>query len=71
MKKKLNINQLSYLKLIIDLSDEIGISIYEAKNIVDTAITAINPQVINYQKLKEEILNYLVLNFFSLICKLN
>ena len=70
MKKKLNINQLSYLKLIIDLSDEIGISIYEAKDIVDTAITLINPQTINYQKLKEEILNYLVLNFFSLICKL-
>ena len=70
MKKKLNINQLSYLKLIIDLSDEIGISIYEAKNIVDTAITVINPQIINYKKLKEEILNYLVLNFFSLICKL-
>ena len=70
MKKKLNINQLSYLKLILDLSDEIGISIYEAKNIVDTAITVINPQIINYKKLKEEILNYLVLNFFSLICKL-
>ena len=70
MKKKLNINQLSYLKLIIDLSDEIGVSIYEAKNIVDTAITAINPQIINYKKLKEEILNYLVLNFFSLISKL-
>ena len=70
MKKKLNINQLSYLKLIIDLSDEIGISIYEAKNIVDTAITLINPQIINYKKLKEGILNYLVLNFFSLICKL-
>ena len=70
MKKKLNINQLSYLKLILDLSDEIGISIYEAKNIVDTAITVINPQLINYKKLKEEILNYLVLNFFSLICKL-
>jgi len=70
MKKKLNINQLSYLKLILDLSDEIGISIYEAKNIVDTAITVINPQIINYKKLKEEILNYLVLNIFSLICKL-
>ena len=50
MKKKLNINQLSYLKLIIDLSDEIGISILEAKNIVDTAITLINPQIINYKK---------------------
>ena len=70
MKKKLNINQLAYLKLIIDLSDEIGISIYEAKNIVDIVITSINPQVINYKKIKEEILNYLVLNFFSLICKL-
>ena len=70
MKKKLNINQLSYLKLILDLSDEIGVSIYEAKNIVDTAIAIINPQIINYKKLKEEILNYLVLNFFSLICKL-
>ena len=70
MKKKLNTNQISYLKLIIDLSDEIGISVQEAKNIVDTAITLINPQTINYKKLKEEILNYLVLNFFSLICKL-
>ena len=70
MKKKLNINQISYLKLIIDLSDEIGVSVQEAKNIVDTAINVINPQTINYKKLKEEILNYLVLNFFSLICKL-
>ena len=70
MKKKLNTNQISYLKLIIDWSDEIGISVQEAKNIVDTAITIINPQTINYKQLKEEILNYLVLNFFSHICKL-
>ena len=70
MKKKLNTNQLSYLKLIIDLSDEIGISVQESKNIVDTAITVIKPQSINYKQLKKEILNYLVLNFFSLICKL-
>ena len=70
MKKKLNTNQISYLKLIIDLSDEIGISVQEAKNIVDTTITIIKPQSINYKQLKEEILNYLVLNFFSLICKL-
>ena len=70
MKKKLNVNKISYLKLIIDLSDEIGISVQETKNIVDTAITIINPQTINYKQLKEEILNYLVLNFFSLICKL-
>ena len=70
MKKKLNTNQISYLKLIIDLSDEIGISVQEAKKIVDTSITLIKPQTIDYKKLKEEILNYLVLNFFSLICKL-
>jgi len=70
MKKRLNTNQISYLKLIIDWSDEIGISVQEAKNIVDTAITIINLQTINYKQLKEEILNYLVLNFFSLICKL-
>ena len=70
MKKKLNTNQISYLKLIIDLSDEIDISVQEAKNIVDTATTIINPQTVNYKQLKEEILNYLVLNFFSLICKL-
>ena len=70
MKKNLNTNQISYLKLIIDLSDEIGVSVQEAKNIVDTSITVINPQTINYKKLKEEILNYLVHNFFSLICKL-
>jgi len=70
MKKKLNTNQISYLKLIIDLSEEIGISVQEAKNILDTAITIIKPQSINYKQLKEEILNYLALNFFSLICKL-
>jgi len=70
MKKKLNTNQISYLKLIIDLSDEIGISIQEARKIVDTSIAFINPQTIDYKKLKEEILNYMVLNFFSIICKL-
>ena len=70
MKKKLNTNQISYLKLIIDLSDEIGISAQEAKKIVDTSITLIKPQTIDYKKLKEEILNYMVLNFFSIICKL-
>ena len=70
MKKKLNTNQISYLKLIIDLSDEVSISVQGAKNIIDTAITIIKPQSINYKQLKEEILNYLVLNFFSLICKL-
>ena len=70
MKKKLNTNQISYLKLIIDLSDEVSISVQGAKNIIDTAITIIKPQSKNYKQLKKEILNYLVLNFFSLICKL-
>ena len=61
---------MSYAILIIDLSEEIGISIKEAKNLVDTAISIINPSRINYNKLKEEILAFVVMNIFSLICKL-
>jgi len=56
--------------LIIDLSEEIGISIKEAKNLFDTAISIINPSRIDYNKLKEEILAFVVINIFSLICKL-
>jgi len=56
MKKEIIKEKLSYAILIIDLSEEIGISIKEAKNLVDTAISIINPSRINYNKLKEEIL---------------
>ena len=70
MKQELIKEKLSYAILIIDLSEEIGISIKEAKNLVDTAISIINPSRIDYNKLKEEILTYVVINIFSLICKL-
>ena len=56
--------------LIIDLSKEIGISIKEAKSLVDTAISIITPPKIDYDKLKEEILAFVVINIFSLTCKL-
>ena len=56
--------------LIIDLSEEIGISIKETKKIVDAAISIIKPSKIDYIKLKEEILAFVVINIFSLVCKL-
>ena len=70
MKKKLVKEKLFYAMLIIDLSEEIGISIKETKKIVDTAISIIKPSKIDYNKLKEEILTFVVINIFSLICKL-
>jgi len=70
MKKKLIKEKLSYAMLIIDLSEEIGISIKETKKIVDTAISIIKPSKIDYNKLKDEILAFVVINIFSLICKL-
>ena len=70
MKKKLVKEKLFYAMLIIDLSEEIGISIKETKKIVDTAISIIKPSRIDYNKLKEEILAFVVINIFSLICKL-
>ena len=70
MKKEIIKEKLSYAILIIDLSEEIGISINEAKNLVDVAISIINPSRIDYNKLKEEILAFVLMNIFSLICKL-
>ena len=70
MKKKLIKEKLSYAMLIIDLSEEIEIPIKETKKIVDTAIYIIKPSKIDYNKLKEEILAFVVINIFSLICKL-
>ena len=70
MKQEIIKEKLSYAILIIDLSEEIEISIKESKNLVDTAISVINPSRIDYNKLKEEILAFVVINIFSLICKL-
>ena len=70
MKSEIIKEKLSYAILIIDLSEEIGISIEEAKNLVDTAISIIKPSKIDYNQVKEEILTFIVINIFSLICKL-
>ena len=70
MKEEIIKEKLSYAIIIIDLSEEIGISIKEAKNLVDTSISIIKPSKINYIQLKEEILAFVVINIFSLISKL-
>ena len=70
MKQKIIKEKLSYAMLIIDLSEEIGISSKEAKSLVDTAISIIKPSKIDYNQVKEEILTFVVINIFSLICKL-
>ena len=70
MKPKITKEKLSYAMLIIDLSKEIGISIKEAKNLVDTAISITTTPKVDYDKLKEEILTFVIMNIFSLIFKL-
>ena len=59
-----------YLKIIQDLSEEIGISINDTKSLVDVALSSVDIKKVNYADLKEEILTFLVINMFSLICKL-
>lgn len=59
-----------YLQIIQDLSEEIGISINDTKSLVDVALSSVDIKKVNYEDLKEEILTFLVINMFSLICKL-
>ena len=60
----------TYLKIIKDLSEDIGISKEETKSLVDVAMSSIDPRDVNYEQLKKEILTFLVINIFFLICKL-
>ena len=60
----------SYLTIINDLSEDIGISTEETKSLVDMAISSTDPRDINYGQLKLEITTFLVINIFFLICKL-
>ena len=69
MKKK-ETKQSSYLAIINDLSEDIGISTEETKSLVDTALSSTDPKDVNYELLKEEISTFLVINIFFLICKL-
>ena len=60
----------SYLAIINDLSKDIGISKEETKSLVDVALSFNDPRVVNYEELKQEIVTFLVINIFFLICKL-
>ena len=60
----------SYLTIINDHSKDIGISKEETKSLVDVALSSIDPRDINYEQLKQEIITFLVINIFFLICKL-
>ena len=59
-----------YIQIIQDLSEEIGISKDDTKSLVDVALSSVDIKKVNYEDLKEEILTFLVINMFSLICKL-
>ena len=59
-----------YIQIIQDLSEEIGISKNDTKSLVDVALSSVDIKKVNYEYLKEEILTFLVINMFSLICKL-
>ena len=63
-------NTKSYLQIIQDLSEEIGISKDDTKSLVDVALSSVDIKKVNYKDLKDEILTFLVINMFSLICKL-
>ena len=60
----------SYLTIINDLSEDIGISTEETKNLVDVALSSTDSRNVNYEQLKQEITTFLVINIFFLICKL-
>ena len=59
-----------YIQIIQDLSEEIGISKNDTKSLVDVALSSVDIKKVNYEDLKEEILTFLIINMFSLICKL-
>ena len=67
MNKK---KETTYLKIIKDLSEDIGISKEETKSLVDVALSSTDPRDVNYEQLKNEILTFLVINIFFLISKL-
>ena len=69
MKKK-ETKESSYLTIIRDLSEDIGISTEETKSLVDVALSSTDSRDVNYEQLKEEIITFLVINIFFLICKL-
>ena len=69
MKKK-ETKETSYLAIINDLSEDIGISAEETKSLVDVALSSTDPRDVNYEQLRQEITTFLVINIFFLISKL-
>ena len=69
MKKK-ETKKSSYLTIINDLSEDIGISTEETKSLVDVALSSVDPRDVNYEQLKQEITTFLIINIFFIICKL-
>ena len=59
----------TYLTIINDLSEDMGISREETKSMVDVALSSTDPRDVNYEQLKQEITTFLVINIFFLICK--
>jgi hypothetical protein len=59
-----------YLKTIVELSNETGMSKKETKTILDISLSSQNPKLINFEELKTEIKTFITINIFSLICKL-
>ena len=59
-----------YLTIINDLSEDIGISKEETKSLVDVALSSTDTRHVNYEQLKDEIITFLVINIFFIICKL-
>ena len=57
----------SYLRIINDLSEDIGISKEETKSLVDVALSSTDLRDVNYENLKDEITTFLVLIFFFLL----
>ena len=68
MKKTLK--KYSYIEIISSLSEEIGISKEETKEMVDSILSTSDFRLINYEELKDEIVTFLVINIFFIICKL-
>ena len=69
MKKK-ETKETSYLAIINDLSEDIGITTEETKGFVDVALSSVDPRDVNYEQLKQEITTFLIINIFFLISKL-
>ena len=59
-----------YLKTIVELSNETGMSKKETKTILDISLSNQNPKLINFEEIKTEIKIFITIYIFSLISKL-